>query len=72
MWPSWVVLPLLFGSCLGVLACLYLAIYGILFLLKPEAGRPRIHGLRFFGPGLLCLSPLAVTLTWSARLPIVF
>ena len=72
MWPSWVVLPLLLGSCLGVVACLYLMVYGTLFLVKPEAGRPRLHGLRFFGLGLLCLTPLVMTLACSARLPIVF
>jgi len=72
MWPHWVVLPLLVGSFLGAVACLYLAIYGTLFLVKPETGRSRLHGLRFFGLGLLCLSPLAATLAYSARLPIVF
>ena len=72
MWPSWIVLPLLVGSCLGVVTCLYLVIYGTLFLVKPESGRSRFHGLRFFGLGLLCLSPLAVTLTCLYRLPIVF
>ena len=65
-------LPLLLGSCLGAVACLYLMVYGTLFLVKPEAGRPRLYGLRFFGIGLLCLIPLAITLTCSDRLPIAF
>ncbi len=72
MWPSWVVLPLLLGSCIGAVACLYLTVYGVLYLVRPEAGHPRLYGLRFVGFGLLCLIPLAVTLICSPRLPIAF
>ena len=72
MWPSWAVLPLLLGSCIGVIACLYLTVYSVLYLARPEAGHPRLYGLRFFGIGLLCLIPLVITLTCRDRLPIVF
>ncbi len=72
MWPSWVVLPLLLGSCIGAGACLYLTVYGVLYLVRPEAGRPQLYGLRFVGFGLLCLIPLAITLTCATWLPITF
>jgi len=72
MRPSWTVLPLLYGSGLGVVASLFLIVYGILHLVKPDAERLRSYGLRFVGGGLLCLLPLVVTLTCSSRLPIAF
>ncbi len=72
MWPAWMVPPLLLGSCVGVLACLYLTVYGILHLVKPDTGRSRLYGLRFLSAGFLCLAPLAVTLVYSSQLPIAF
>lgn len=72
MWPPWVVSPLLYGSFVGVIACLVLGIYGILHIINPEAERSRLYGVRFLGGGLICLIPLAVTLIWSDRLPIAF
>ena len=72
MWPFWTVPLLLYGSGLGVVASLFLIIYGVLHLVKPDAERSRFYGLRFLGSGVLCLLPLAVTLIWSSRLPIAF
>ena len=72
MWPAWVVPPLLLGSCVGVIACLYLTVCGILHLVKPDTGRSRLYGLRFLGAGLLCLVPLSVKLAYSSQLPIAF
>lgn len=72
MWPSWTVPLLLYGSGIGVVASLFLSVYGVLHLVNPDAERSRLYGLRFLGGGLLCLLPLVVTLTFSHRLPIAF